>query len=101
MWKKTTKKNTNKKNKKQKNKKQKKKKKKQHLKSKHGKRRTRECLDHKTQPFLDTKRKRKQTSANQANVGKNTNIISLFPKRGNPNAQRTEQTLEQNNTRQN
>ena len=47
----------------------------------------------KPQFFLDTKRKRKQTKPNQRESNKRTKstmISSLFPKRGNRNAKRTE-----------
>ena len=46
------------------------------------------CRNHKPQPIPDTKRKRKQTKPNQRT--KSTKISSLFPKRGNRNAKRTE-----------
>ena len=48
---------------------------------------------HKPQPFPDSKRKRKQTKPNKRKSNKrteSTNISSLFPKRGNRNAKRTE-----------
>ena len=54
---------------------------------------SRECHNHKPQPFQDTKRKRKQTNPNKHKSNKrtkNTKIGSLFPKRGNRNAKRTE-----------
>ena len=60
---------------------------------------SREYHNHKSQPFPDTKRKRKQTKPNKRKSNKRTKISSLFPKRGNRNAKRTE-TQEQNNTRQ-
>ena len=47
----------------------------------------------KPQPFPDTKRKRKPTNPNKHksnNRTKSTKISSLFPKRGNRNAKRTE-----------
>ena len=42
-------------------------------------------VDHKLQPFPDTKKKRKPTKLN-----KHKSISSLFPKRGNRNAKRSE-----------
>ena len=53
----------------------------------------RECHNHKQQPFPDTKRKRKPTNPNKRKSNKrtkSTKISSLFPKRGNRNAKRTE-----------
>ena len=53
----------------------------------------RECHNHKPQRFPDTKRKRKQTNPNKHKSNKrtkSTKISSLFPKRGNRNAKRTE-----------
>ena len=50
---------------------------------------SRECHNHKPQPFPDTKRKRKQTKLNKRKSNKHTKstkISSLFPKRGNRNA---------------
>ena len=46
---------------------------------------SRECHNHKPQPFPDTKRKRKQTKPNKRKSNKrtkSTKISSLFPKRG-------------------
>ena len=54
---------------------------------------SRECHNHKPKPFPDTKRKRKPTNPNKHKSIKRTNntkISSLFPKRGNRNAKRTE-----------
>ena len=54
---------------------------------------SRECHNHKPQPFLDTKRKRKPTNPNTHKLNKrmkSTKISSLFPKRGNRNTKRTE-----------
>ena len=54
---------------------------------------SRECHNHKPQPFPDTKRKRKPTNPNKYKSNKrtkSTKISSLFPKRGNRNAKRTE-----------
>ena len=54
---------------------------------------SRECHNHKPQPFPDTKRKRKPTNPNKRKSNKrtkSTNISSLFPKRVNRNAERTE-----------
>ena len=54
---------------------------------------SRECHNHKPQPIPDMKRKRKQTKPNKRiskKRTKSTTIISLFPKRGNRNAKRTE-----------
>ena len=53
----------------------------------------RECHSHKPQPFPDPKRKRKPTNLNKHKPNKrtkSTKISSLFPKRGNRNAKRTE-----------
>ena len=55
--------------------------------------RSRECHNHKPQPFPDTKRERKPTNPNKHKSNKrtkSTKISSLFPKRGNRNAKRTE-----------
>ena len=57
------------------------------------KEKSRECHNQKPQPFLDTKRKRKPTNPNKHKSNKrtkSTKISSLFPKRGNRNAKRTE-----------
>ena len=54
---------------------------------------SRECHNHKPQPFPDTKRKRKPTNLNKRKPNKrtkSTKISSLFPKRGNRNTKRTE-----------
>ena len=55
---------------------------------------SRECHNHKPQPFPDTKRKkRKPTKPNKHKSNKrtkSTKISSLFPKQGNRNAKRTE-----------
>ena len=54
---------------------------------------SRECHSHKPQPFPDTKRKREPTNPNNHKSNKrtkHTKISSLFPKRGNRNAKRTE-----------
>ena len=51
---------------------------------------SRECHNHKPQPFPDTKRKRKQTKQEQIERTKSTKIGFLFPKRGNRNAKKTE-----------
>ena len=54
---------------------------------------SRKCYNHKPQPFPDTKRKRKPTNPNKHKSNKrtkSTKISSLFPKRGNRNAKRTE-----------
>ena len=61
---------------------------------KKGKRKVQECLNHKPQPFLDPKRKRKPTNPNKHKSNKrtkSTKISSLFPKRGNHNTKRTEE----------
>ena len=61
--------------------------------NKKGKKKSMECHNHKPQPFPDTKRKRKQTSPNKRKSNKRTksiDISSLFPKRGNRNAKKTE-----------
>ena len=57
------------------------------------KEKSRECHNHKPQPFQDPKRKRKPTNLNKHKPNKRTNstkISSLFPKRGNRNTKRTE-----------
>ena len=54
---------------------------------------SRECHNHKPQPFLGPKRKRKPTNPNKHKSNKrtkSTKISSLFPKRGNRNTKRTE-----------
>ena len=54
---------------------------------------SRECHNHKAQPFPDPKRKRKRTNPNKHKPNKrtkSTKISSLFPKRGNRNTKRTE-----------
>ena len=54
---------------------------------------SRECHNHKLQPFTDPKRKRKPTNPNKHKSNKrtkSTKIRSLFPKRGNRNTKRTE-----------
>ena len=54
---------------------------------------SRECHNHKPQPFPDTKRKRKPTKPNKHKSEKRTKrtkIMSLFPQRGNRNAKRAE-----------
>ena len=54
---------------------------------------SRECHNHKPQPFPDTNRKRKQTKTNKHKSNKSmksTKISSLFPKWCNHNAKRTE-----------
>ena len=54
---------------------------------------SRECHNHKPQPFPNTKRKRKPTNPNKHKSSKrtkSTKICSIFPKRGNHNAKRTE-----------
>ena len=54
---------------------------------------SRECHNHKPQPFPDPKWKRKPTNPNKHKPNKrtkSTKISSLFPKRGNRNTKRTE-----------
>ena len=54
---------------------------------------SRECHNHKPQPFPDPKRKRKPTNPKKHKPKKrtkSTKISSLFPKRGNRNTKRTE-----------
>ena len=54
---------------------------------------SRECHNHKPQPFPDPKRKREPTNPNKHKSNKrtkSTKISSLFPKRGNRNSKRTE-----------
>ena len=54
---------------------------------------SRECHNHKPQPFPDPKKKRKPTNLNKYKPNKRTKSIkisSLFPKRGNRNTKRTE-----------
>ena len=56
---------------------------------------SRECHNHKPQPFPDTKRKRKPTNPNKHKPNKrtkSTKISALFPKQGNRNTKRTENT---------
>ena len=53
---------------------------------------SRECHNHKLQPFPDPKRKRKPTNPNKHKPNKrtkSTKISSLFPKRGKRNTKRT------------
>ena len=60
---------------------------------KKGKRKVQEYRNHKPQPFPDTKRKRKQTKPKKRKSNTRTKspmISSLFRKRGNRNAKRTE-----------
>ena len=60
-------------------------------KSKKGKRKSRECHNHKSQPFPDPKRKPTNLNKHKPNKRtKSTKISSLFPKRGNRNTKRTE-----------
>ena len=61
--------------------------------SKKVREKSRECHNHKPQPFPDTKRKRKPTILNKHKTNKrtkSTKISSLFPKRGNRNTKRNE-----------
>ena len=54
---------------------------------------SRECHIHIPQPFPDAERKKKQTKPNKHKSKKrtqSTKISSLFPKRGNRNAKKTE-----------
>ena len=54
---------------------------------------SRECHNHKPQPFPDLTRKTKSTNLNKHKPNKrtkSTKISSLFPKRGNRNTKRTE-----------
>ena len=54
---------------------------------------SRECHNHKPQPFQDPKRKRKSTNLNKHKPNKrtkSTKISSFFPKRSNRNTKRTE-----------
>ena len=54
---------------------------------------SRDCHNHKPQPFPDPERKRKPANPNKHKPNKrtkSTKISSLFPKRGNRNAKRTE-----------
>ena len=56
---------------------------------------SRECHNHKPQPFPDPKRKRKPANPNKHKSNKRTKITkisSLFPKRGNRNTKRTKNT---------
>ena len=60
--------------------------------SKKVREKSKECHNHKPQPFADTKRKRKQTKPNKRKLNKCTKSIKisfLFPKQGNHNTQRT------------
>ena len=64
-----------------------------YLPPKKGREKSRECHNHKTQPFPDPKRKRKLTNPNKHKSDKrtkSTKISSVFPKRGNRNTKRTE-----------
>ena len=57
------------------------------------KEKSRECHNHKLQPFPDTKRMRKPTNPNKHKSNKrtkSTKICFLFTKQGNRNAKRTE-----------
>ena len=58
--------------------------------SKKVREKTRECHNHKPQPFPDPKWKRKSTNLNKHKRTKSTKISSLIPKRGNRNTKRTE-----------
>ena len=52
---------------------------------------SRECHNHKPQPFPDSKRKPTNPNKHKSNKRtKSTKISSLFPKRGNRNTKRTE-----------
>ena len=52
---------------------------------------SRECHNHKPQPFQEPKRKKKPTNLNKHKPNKRTKTKrSLFPKRGNRNTKRTE-----------
>ena len=54
---------------------------------------SKECHNHKPQPFPDPKRNTKPTNPNKHKSNKrtkSTKISSLFPKRGNRNTKRTE-----------
>ena len=51
---------------------------------------SRECHNHEPQPFQDTKRKINPNMHKSNTRMKSTKISSLFPKRGNRNAKRTE-----------
>ena len=51
---------------------------------KKGKRKSKECHNHKPQPYPDTNKRKSNKRT------KSTKISTLFPKRGNPNAKRTE-----------
>ena len=66
---------------------------KQYTEQKKVREKSREWHNHKPQPFPDIKRKRKPTNPNKHKSikhTKSTKISSLFPKRGNRNAKRTE-----------
>ena len=64
--------------------------------SKRVREKSRECHNHKPQPFTDPERKRKTTNLNKhkprtnAALRKALRLDSLFPKRGNRNTKRTE-----------
>ena len=64
---------------------------------------SRECHNQKPRPFPDTEMKRKQTKPKKRKSNKRTKrtikISSSSPKLVNRNANRTENTQEQNNTR--
>ena len=62
---------------------------------------SRECHNHKPQPFPDPKRMRKPTNSNKHKSNKrtkSTKISSLFPKRGNRNTKRTKKHKNKNDT---
>ena len=61
------------------------------MKKKKVREKSRECHNHKPQPFADPKRKRTNPNKHKPNKRtKSTKISSLFPKRGNRNTKRTE-----------
>ena len=66
---------------------------KQRITAKKVREKSRECHNHKPQPFPDPKKKRKPTNLNKHKPNKRTKrtkISSLFPKRGSRNTKRTE-----------
>ena len=64
------------------------------IKKKKVREKSRECHNHKPQPFPDTKRKPTNPNKHKLNKRtKSTKISSLFPKRGNRNIKRTEKHM--------
>ena len=69
------------------------------MKKKNVREKSRECHNHKPQPFPDTKRKRNPTNPNKHKSNKHaksTRISSLFPERDNRNVKGTEKHKRKN-----